>query len=772
MRNPLNKRLLRDLLSDLGKYLVIFIMMTMSIGMTSGFLVAGESMLKAYNESFEKYNTEDGNFRVEKKLTKASRKLIEKNEVKVYENFYVEMIMDKGQTVRTFKIRDKVNKADVLYGRLPEKTGEIAIDRMFADNNDIIAGDRINCDGKEYEVTGLVALPDYSALFKDNNDAMFDASMFAVAVVTEEEFDSFKDKITYYNYSWKYDNPPAEGKEEQDTGLELMKSIHKVVTLENFVPRYANQAIQFTGEDFGGDIVMFEVAFYIIVVIMAFVFTVTINNTIEKEAEVIGTLRATGYTREEMMLHYMSMPLLITLIGAIIGNVMGYTFMKNIMANMYYHSYSLPSYVTVWSSDAFLKTTLMPLLIMIFVTYFSLRKKLKLSPLRFIRRDLSKKGRKKAFRLSPKIDFFTRFRLRVIFQNISNYVVLFVGILFANILLMFGLTFPEVLRDYQDNIGDNLFCKYQYMLDVPSEVLASDSKLEGMIAGMKYMEEVETENPDAEKFTAYGLEATNPKYRIEEISLYGIEKKSKYIKLDLNKDEVYVSRSLAEKQELSIGDTITLKEKYEDDEYTFKVSGIYDYMGGLALFMDIDYMNRTFDFGDGYFSGYLSDAEITDIDDKYLGTVIDYDSITAISRQLLISMGSFMDVLVYVCVIIFMVLIYLLTKVIIERNTQSISMAKILGYTSGEISKLYVHATTYMVLIFIFLTIPISDFLVNVVFRALLRTEMNGWFDIYLPLKIKVIMVAMGIGTYAIVALLEYRKVRRVPMEDALKYDE
>ena len=49
---------------------------------------------------------------------------------------------------------------------------------------------------------------------------------------------------------------------------------------------------------------------------------------------------------------------------------------------------------------------------------------------------------------------------------------------------------------------------------------------------------------------------------------------------------------------------------------------------------------------------------------------------------------------------------------------------------------------------------------------------MNGWFDIYLPLKIKVIMVAMGIGTYAIVALLEYRKVRRVPMEDALKYDE
>ena len=772
MRNPLNKRLLRDLKSDLGKYMVIFIMMTLSIGMTSGFLVAGESMLKAYNDSFEKYNTEDGNFRTEKKINKAGIKHIEQAGVKLYENFYVEMKMDGGQDIRTFKIREEVNKADVLKGRLPETKDEIAIDRMFADNNQIKVNDKITCDDKEYTVSGLVALSDYSALFKNNNDAMFDASKFSVAVVTEEEFDSFKNKIIFYDYSWKYDNPPAEGKDEQDRGLDLLKVVNETVSLEDFVPRYANQAINFTGEDFGGDVVIMTVAFYMIVVIMAFIFTVTINNTIEREAEVIGTLRATGYTRGEMTLHYMSMPLIITLVGAIIGNVMGYTFMKDIMADLYYASYSLPSYVTIWNADAFIKTTVVPLIIMIVVTYFSLSSKLRLSPLRFIRRDLSKKGRKKAFRLSPKINFFTRFRLRVIFQNISNYIVLFFGILFANILLMFGLTFPEVLKDYQENIGDNLFCKYQYMLTVPSEVLGSDSKVEGLIAGMQYMSDVETDNRDAEKFTAYGLETTNEKYRIEDISLYGIEKKSKYIKLNIKNDDVYVSRSLAEKQQLKPGDTITLKEDYEDKEYTFTVTGVYDYMGGLALFMDRDYMNKVFEFGDGYFSGYLSNTPITDVDAKYLGTVIDYDSITAISRQLLISMGSFMDVLVYVCVIIFMVVIYLLTKVIIERNTQSISMAKILGYTSGEISKLYVHATTYVVLLFIFLTIPISDFLVNVVFKALLRTEMNGWFDIYLPLKIKLIMIGMGIGTYAIVALLEYRKVRRVPMEDALKYDE
>ena len=42
-----------------------------------------------------------------------------------------------------------------------------------------------------------------------------------------------------------------------------------------------------------------------------------------------------------------------------------------------------------------------------------------------------------------------------------------------------------------------------------------------------------------------------------------------------------------------------------------------------------------------------------------------------------------------------MVLIYLLSKIIIEKNAQSISMVKILGYTNGEISKLYIMSTSF-----------------------------------------------------------------------------
>lgn len=67
MKNPLRKRLLRELRQEMGKYLVVFILMVATIGFVSGFLVADGSMLIAYDNSFEKYNIEDGNFATEEK---------------------------------------------------------------------------------------------------------------------------------------------------------------------------------------------------------------------------------------------------------------------------------------------------------------------------------------------------------------------------------------------------------------------------------------------------------------------------------------------------------------------------------------------------------------------------------------------------------------------------------------------------------------------------------------------------------------------------------
>ena len=639
MKSPLRKRLPRELKSGIGKYLVVFILMVATIGFVSGFLVADGSMITAYNEGFEKYNIEDGNFRTAEQIYKTQREEIEELGVKLYDNFYLEEPLDNGSTMRIFKNREEINKICLMDGELPARRGEMAIDRMYADNNGLSVGDTLQSGKKTWKITGLVALSDYSCLFQNNNDSMFDSVKFGVSVVTEEEVDSLNQDKLQYNYSWIYDQKPENEKEEKEVSEDLMEDLGEIVTLESFVPQYLNQAITFTGDDMGGDKAMVIMLLYIVMVIMAFVFGITISNTIRKEAGVIGTLRASGYTRQELVLHYMTLPVLVTLVGALIGNVLGYTVFKDVCAGMYYGSYSLPTYVTRWNAEAFLLTTVVPVIIMLVVNYGVLRHKLKLSPLKFLRRDLSSGRRqKRAIRLSPRIKIFSRFRLRVIFQNMSNYIVLFIGIIFANLLLMFGLLLPSALSHYQGEIQGNMLAKYQYMLQVPVSAV-SGNKFESLIFLLEFYMDSETDNEDAEEFSAYSLNTLPGKYKM---------------------------------------------------------------INGFAI-------------------------------------------------------------------MIYMVLIYLLSKIIIEKNAQSISMVKILGYTNGEISRLYIMSTSIVVVICLLLSLPIETAVMNVLFREMMLASISGWITLWIDPMIYVQMFVAGVITYAIVALLEFRKIKKVPMDEALK---
>lgn len=772
MKNPLRKRIPRELQAEFGKYLVVLILMISTIGFVSGFLVADGSMIQAYNEGFEKYNIEHGNFRVKKELTSSRKKDISAHNVTLYENFYIEQAVDNGSTMRFFKNRKDVNKVCLMKGKWPTTIDEIAIDRMYADNNHISVGDVLTSGGKRWTVTGLVALSDYSCLFQNNNDSMFDAVKFGVSIVTPKAFETLNQDKLQYSYSWLYDKAPKDERQEKILADKFMEALGKEVSLEAFVPRYQNQAIKFTGNDMGSDRAMIIVLLYIIIVIMAFVFGVTISNTIRKEAGVIGTLRASGYTKKELIRHYMALPVIITLVGALIGNVLGYTVMKNVCASLYYGSYSLPTYVTIWNGDAFRMTTLVPILIMLVINYGVLCHKLRLSPLKFLRRDLSGKKQIKALPLSPKLGIFHRFRLRVIFQNMSNYAVLFVGIVFANLLLFFGLLLPSTLNHYQQEIKSNMLAKYQYMLDVPVSAVSGDDS-ENVLELLQYYMGTKTLNDDAEAFSAYSLNTLPSKYKTDEVLLYGIEKNSKYIDVDFDdSDEVYISGAYAEKFQLEPGDKITLKEKYDKKKYTFKVKGIYDYSGALCVFMPQKQLNDTFDLGSYYFSGYFSNSKITDINKKYIGSIVNLEALTKVSRQLTVSMGGMMNLINGFAIGIFIVLIYLLSKIIIEKNAQSISMAKIFGYTNGEIGKLYIWSTTIVVVICLLLSLPIEKAIMGVVFRKMMLSSVSGWIALWIDPKIYLKMFLIGIGTYAVVSLLEYRRIRRIPMDEALKNTE
>lgn len=764
MKNPLCRRIPKELKDDFGKYIVIFLFMVITTGMVSGFLVAGESMKQTYNQSFDKYNVEDGHFALNSEATDDMKKAIEDEGVTLYDMPYYDLDMSikksddktdntsadgERRTLRIFEVRHEVNKMCTMKGSLPDRDDELAIDRMFAENNDIEIGDELEVGGRDYKVCGYVALSDYSTMFQNNNDTMFDATIFGVAVVTGTEFDRLPENGREWSYVWKYnDGMPDDEKKEKKLADDLLKTVYTQammngITVDTFIPRYQNQAINFTGEDIGSDTEMMKWFEYIVIVILAFIFAVTISNTLTKEASVIGTLRASGYTKRELLIHYISLPVIVTFVASIVGNILGYTYFKDMGAQLYYDSYSLTKYETIWNADAFVLTTVVPLIIMLVVNLLVVNNKLKLSPLRFLRHDLSRSRRKKAVKL-PHWKFMTRFKTRVILQNIPGYVVMLIGIYFAQVLMMFGLMLNPLLEHYQDDVLDNMLAAHQYVLD----------------------SQVETSVDSAETYCVKTLKTTGD--IDDEIMVYGIHEDSRYFPKKLKDGDVLVSDGYADKYRLSDGDEIKLKENYGDDIYKFKLTGSVKYPSTLAIFMTEDDFRQTFGLDEGYFTGYFSDEELTDISDHVVSEITK-DDLIKVSRQLKKSIGSMFYIVIAFSLLMFMLLVYLLTKLIVERNTISISMVKILGYDGREIGKLYLSSTTIMVAVVTVIDILLSYVSLKVIYRTMLTEMLSGWLPIYMAPWIFPLMFVLSFACYLVIALMQMKKIKKIPMDEALK---
>lgn len=883
MRSPLKKRVLRDLKKDWIKYLVLLVLMSFMIGIASGVFVGNDSMMLAIDESYEKYNIEYGHFELKEKPTEELLDYF-REEVQVYEQFYkdtTEKIVGKDDydgTARIFQVREEMNLPCIMEGRLPEKENEIAIDRAHGNNNDIGPGDKVKVGGAEYEIVGLIASPDYSCLFKNNSDIMFDAVTFDIAFMTREGWNKINEPVKY-QYAFDYEENPlneiqekewsddlveklavlsatggytsdkdeaeeltenidawtatleeaedyAEELEQRGSDLqerqvylqemqarimagdptaiseaanlqqeaealqadaealqkdvdkfaeredELKNLVDKLEALEpydentnelvDFVPRYANQSIQFATNDLGKDQAMTNVLVYIFIAVLAFVFAITTGNKIREEAAIIGTLKATGYTRGELIRFYMLIPVVITLVAAIIGNILGYTYFKDVAVSLYYNSYSLLKFETLWNPKAFFITTLIPLALMVIVNFIVIYRLLKLSPMKFLRRDLSTSKRKKAVRL-PAFRFLNRFRLRILIQNLFDYFTLFFGIVFIMILLGFSIGLPETIDNYKGIVTENVMADYQTILkDYEDE--------DGNI--------IETKTEGAEKFSTTSLVTIDGIREDESITIYGYEENSRYFslaslvelvdELNLEDKEVYISTPFHEKFGYDTGDEITLKEKYSHKKYTFIVKGVYEFPTGLAVFMPKVAFNRTFDNEEGAFSGYLSNVEVTDIDDDQIYTRITKDDMMSLARQLDHSMGGFADYISWACLIMGILVMYLLTKLIIEKNAVSISMVKVLGYTNGEINSLYVRLTTAVTIVLTVVGALLSIVLLGYLFK-LVMYGMEGWFDLYISPMGVVKMILIVLAAYVVVSYLDMRHIKKIPLTEALK---
>lgn len=745
MRNPLYKRIPRDIRKNFIKYFGMIVILVSTISVGSSFQATLNGAI-AYLDKIKDGNyQEDGFFEVDSPLTEEMIQKLEEDGLWISENFYAtENDFPDSSKVLLFNERSEMDLPTLFDGKMPQKADEIVLDHVFARNRGIEIGDTITLLEKEYQVCGTVSLPDYSALFMNNTDLMMNPNHFCVSVLSKEGFENQKESALTYRYSYRYLDRDLSDKEKTERAEDTYKYLlQNGKTVQNMLSREQNQSIYFLEMDIGTDGPFMTVFVYILVAMIAFIFTILTQNTIESESVIIGTLRSLGYKKREIIWHYLQPTLFVAVAGSVLGNIIGYTLMIKPFINMYYMMYSIGPIEVKFDLPSFLLTTILPIVIMLLINSISLANKLSLSPLKFLRRELKKGQNKKAVKL-PDFSFLNRFRLRVIIQNRGSYIMLFFGIFLASFLLMFGIGLDPLMDHYTESIDESLPYNYQYILKAPTDV------------------------EDGEKLLIYEMDTFFALGKKDlEISFYGICEDSTFFKDAYVSENIAVSSALANKLNLKTGDTILFKDKSKEKEYTFTIEKIYTYDASMTVFMDQSDLAKLMDVEKDTYNCIVSDNKLS-IDESCIVKTISREDLLSATDQM---MDSFNSVILFInifSVVIYIVILYIMTKVVIEKNAIPISYMKVFGYKASEIRKLYLTATTIVVFTSLIVCIPLEIWLFKEVL-ILLSSLIDGYIAFYLPISVYIEIVVIGIIAYLLINMLHIASVKKIPMTEALK---
>lgn len=745
MRNVLYRRIPRDFKKNWVKYLGMLFILVSTIAVGSSYQAATGGVTKYTDDIVENNLQEDGYFEVTNKISNDDFLHFNEEKINVYENFYAsENTYEETAKVLLFNERKSIDIPVIFEGEFPKNHNDIAIDHVFARARDIKIGNSITLVNKTFNVVGTVALPDYTSLFLNNTDLVMNTQNFGVSLLSEEGFNEIEDKYITYRYSYRYQDRNLENKDKKTKYEDMVKYLYTTGNSVNtFLPADQNQSIFFLPTDIGSDAPTMTAFVYILVAMIAFVFAILTNSNIEKEAVIIGTLRASGYTKGEIIWHYLQPTLIIALLGSILGNILGYTAMIGVFCNFYYKSYSVGPIPVTFNIPMFLLTTILPVAIMIGINSLMLWRKLRLTPLRFLRKEL-KSGKDRKARKLPNVGFMKRFGMRVIGQNRGSYITLFSGIFLSSFLLLFGIGIKPMMEHYTKTVDESLSYNYQYVLKAPTDVEGGERL---------YVQEFKTYFDLGKKDIG--------------VSAFGIKEDSQFFKDAYVSDGISISSSLSDKMGLDVNDKLTVKDSMTDKEYTFTVNKIYDYKASMSIFMDQETLLKTMEKDEGTYNCILSNKELN-IDQSCLIRRISRNDILGASDQLLVSFGTVLAVVNIFSVLIYLVMMYILTKVVIDKNALSISYMKVFGYEPKEIRKLFITPSTIVAMVSLVVCLPLEALCFKYLL-IFLSSMIDGYLDFFLPIWVYLAIVGIGIVTYAVINIFHLRSINKIPMTDALK---
>lgn len=808
----LYKRVFRDLKSHFLRNIALFILLTIMISVTSGFLIVSESTAARNNQLMTSGKVEDGQVYLAAPMSESIEHSISKNDITIEKMNRIDAKLPHNKILRLYGNRDNINLPIISNGRLAKKSNEVALSANYIENNHLRLGDEIRVPGDYFvdlkertlKIVGVYVSPDYNSPFQKNSDFMFDNINFGIGLVSKDLASKFNPGKTVFQVSYRFKDaelrpvnnvkigvkktPISKANQQKKKKIEndFLARVSSDGTLLGLLRAEDNKSINYMMDDMGGDRPMMMVLGALMVILIAFLFAVASSNKIVEDSEIIGTLLATGYRKSEILKQYMATPVIVTLAAALCGNILGYTLLVKPYSTVYYRSFNLPAFKALFNSQALILTTVVPIIIMLFINYAYLVKSLKYSPLDFLRHSISKKKYRK---IQPfkSASFKTRFRVRVLINSIGDYIIMAIGIFIISILVFYAFSASPTFDKFSKASSAGLVSKYQYILKLPVslDTSGSDSGIDshssidsGSSISSHSNTDLESNNTSdssikqqAEKFT---ISSASVYMRIrksnEEISTMGISDNSIYFKnLNLSKSDknVVISDGLAKKAEKDVGDYIRIKNEITGKTREYKISAIYKYEPALTAFFPREQLNKIIGKDNGYFNGYLSNQKLN-IDEKFLVNTVDKETVSDAGKTLKNIVGPMLDVFTYASLTFFFVFIFILTKIIINKNRLSIAYLKIFGYTRREISLIYIMPTTVVLILTFILSWPLQKKLLGYI-SFVAFSKFAGYFELAISNALFFKAFGYALLIYILVCIGQVYNISKINYGEVLK---
>ena len=737
MNRVLNKRLLRDLKSNLGRYLALMFMIFLGIYIVVGIVGSAEIIIVGTEKWKEKNQVEDGQFSVFLPLSEEQEKELTSEGTSVEKMSSMDLRASDGSELRVFAVREKIDLIMLDDGQLLSSENEVVLEKNYARVHDLSIGDSITIENSAFTVVGTGSVPDYDQMLKTFASPAVDAKSFGIMFVSKDGYrklkDDLPDKVETYTYAYRLGNETSEELKERIEGL------------TSFVTYADNIRI----EGAAGDVIMDKkvglIAGVIVLFLFAYVISVFVVHQIEREQPVIGALYALGVKKRNLLAHYVILPTVTALMGGLLGLLAGFSPLGvGFMGRTHYEYFSIPQFPIVYAPYLIIYGAVLPAFICLIVNLWTVNRKLSKTALSLLRNEQTA-GSYKQVNLKCK-KFTVLFSIRQLLREKRSAITIVVGMLITFMIISLGINTYVLCSSVKDKNTEDTKYEYMYLYKFPDEKAP-----EGGEATF-----VKNLSIDCLGYTL-------------DVSVIGIDGESRFFDAhpEAGKSKCVINRSMVQRYGYKVGDKIILTDSVEDMDYCFTVTGISEYSVGFAVFMDTASMRELFGEKEDYFNAVYSDTALS-IEESRLYSVTSKEDIKTSSSIFLETMAPLTFTLLSAGSVIFLVVMYLMLAVMIDRSAMGISLIKIFGYRPGEIRKLYLNGNFYVVLIGGLLAFPIAKKIIDTIypnFIANVACSMNLSYSWYLYL-----LIATGvILIYFVVSSLLVGKIKRISPAEILK---